>query len=89
MDDSPVVTDPIRVFVLDDHEIVRRGIADLFESADGLVVVGEAGTAAEASGRPPERCRARRPPARRQWNRCLPRHPVDDAGGALLDPHLL
>jgi two-component system response regulator DevR len=44
---------PIRVFLLDDHEIVRRGIADLLESAEGLSVVGEAGTAAEALRRIP------------------------------------
>lgn len=40
--------DPIRVFLLDDHEIVRRGIADLLHAEPGLTVVGEAGTAAEA-----------------------------------------
>jgi len=55
MDDSPAVTEPepIRVFVLDDHELVRRGIADLFDSAEGLLLVGEAGTAAEALARIP------------------------------------
>ncbi|WP_269204805.1 response regulator [Motilibacter deserti] len=39
---------PVRVFLLDDHEIVRRGLRDLLESDPGIVVVGEAGTAAEA-----------------------------------------
>jgi len=39
---------PIRVFLLDDHEIVRRGIADLLHAEPGISVVGEAGTAAEA-----------------------------------------
>ena len=39
--------------MLDDHEIVRRGIADLLESADDITVVGEAGTAAEALARIP------------------------------------
>jgi two-component system, NarL family, response regulator DevR len=53
MDDPATVNKPIRVFLLDDHEIVRRGIADLFESADDLTVVGEAGTAAEALARIP------------------------------------
>ena len=53
MDDPAAVNEPIRVFLLDDHEIVRRGIADLFESADDLIVVGEAGTAAEALARIP------------------------------------
>lgn len=45
MDDSAAVTSPIRVVLLDDHGIVRRGIADLIESAGDLIVVGEAGTA--------------------------------------------
>ncbi len=43
----------IRVFLLDDHEVVRRGVRDLLESADDLEVVGEAGTAAEALHRVP------------------------------------
>ena len=42
-----------RVFLLDDHEIVRRGIRELLEAEDDLVVVGEAGTAEEAYGRIP------------------------------------
>ncbi len=42
----------IRVFLLDDHEIVRRGLRDLFEAAD-LTVVGEAGTVEEALRRVP------------------------------------
>jgi DNA-binding NarL/FixJ family response regulator len=37
----------IRVFLLDDHEIVRRGVRDLLEVHDDLEVVGEAGTAEE------------------------------------------
>jgi two-component system, NarL family, response regulator DevR len=45
--------DEIRVFLLDDHEIVRRGIADLLEADPELSVVGEAGTAAEALRRIP------------------------------------
>jgi two-component system, NarL family, response regulator DevR len=48
-----MTTTPIRVFMLDDHEIVRRGITDLLQSAEGIVVVGEAGTAAEALARIP------------------------------------
>ena len=43
----------IRVFLLDDHEIVRRGVRELLESADDIEVVGEAGTAAEALQRAP------------------------------------
>jgi len=46
-------SESIRVFLLDDHEIVRRGIADLIESADDLTIVGEAGTAGEALARVP------------------------------------
>ena len=47
---------PIRVFLLDDHEVVRRGLRDLLEAAGGIEVVGEAGTADEATRRiPPTR----------------------------------
>lgn len=38
----------IRVFLLDDHEVVRRGIAAALEAEGDLTVVGEAGTATEA-----------------------------------------
>ena len=38
----------VRVFLVDDHEIVRRGLRDLIEAADGLSVVGEAETAEQA-----------------------------------------
>ncbi|MGI8697492.1 MAG: response regulator [Mycobacteriales bacterium] len=47
------VTSPVRVFLLDDHEIVRRGIADLIGAEPDIVVAGEAGTAAEALARIP------------------------------------
>jgi two-component system, NarL family, response regulator DevR len=43
----------IRVFLLDDHEIVRRGIADLLQLEADIEIVGEAGTAAEAMRRIP------------------------------------
>jgi DNA-binding NarL/FixJ family response regulator len=42
-----------RVFLLDDHEIVRRGLRELLEAEDDLVVAGEAGTAEEALARIP------------------------------------
>ncbi len=41
------------MFLLDDHEVVRRGVRELVESEDDLVVVGEAATAAEALARIP------------------------------------
>jgi DNA-binding NarL/FixJ family response regulator len=44
---------PISVFLLDDHEIVRRGIAQLLETEDDMTVAGEAGTAAQALARIP------------------------------------
>src|SRR5689334_18987401 len=53
MVDPPGVTNPIRLFLLDDHEIVRRGIADLLSSAPDIEVVGEAATAAQALSRIP------------------------------------
>lgn len=43
----------IRVFLLDDHEIVRRGLRELFETTDDVEVVGEAATAAQARVRIP------------------------------------
>jgi DNA-binding NarL/FixJ family response regulator len=42
-----------RVFLLDDHEVVRRGLRDLLEGEDDLEVVGEASTADEALDRIP------------------------------------
>src|SRR4051795_7754022 len=48
------VTDAaIRVFLLDDHEIVRRGVRELLEAESDIEVVGEASTAAEALARVP------------------------------------
>ncbi|MHC6230753.1 response regulator [Arthrobacter sp. MMS24-T111] len=43
---------PVRVFILDDHELVRQGLKDLLEG-EGFVVVGESGSAAEATRRIP------------------------------------
>ena len=44
---------PIRVFLLDDHEIVRRGVADLLQTDADITVVGEARNATEALARIP------------------------------------
>jgi DNA-binding NarL/FixJ family response regulator len=41
------------VFLLDDHEIVRRGVRDMLEAEPDITVVGEAGTAASALARIP------------------------------------
>ena len=41
------------MFLVDDHEVVRRGVRDLLESAGGIEVVGEAGTAEAARTRIP------------------------------------
>ena len=43
----------VRVFLLDDHEVVRRGVRELLEAEDDLEIVGEAGTAQEAYARIP------------------------------------
>lgn len=40
--------DRIKVFLLDDHELVRRGLREFLEEEGDLEVVGEAGTATEA-----------------------------------------
>jgi two-component system, NarL family, response regulator DevR len=44
---------PIKVFLLDDHEVVREGLRGLLEAAGDMTVVGEASTAAEALNRIP------------------------------------
>ncbi|MFD4737855.1 response regulator [Streptomyces virginiae] len=44
---------PISVFLLDDHEVVRRGVHDLLDAEPDLTVVGEAGTAEQALVRIP------------------------------------
>ncbi|WP_246430881.1 response regulator [Streptomyces rectiverticillatus] len=44
---------PIRVFLLDDHEVVRRGVHDLLDAEDDIVVAGEAGTVDHALARGP------------------------------------
>jgi DNA-binding NarL/FixJ family response regulator len=44
---------PVRVFLVDDHEVVRRGVAEVLEDEAGITVVGEAGSVAEALARVP------------------------------------
>ncbi|MGW3388816.1 response regulator [Streptomyces cinereoruber] len=44
---------PTRVFLVDDHEVVRRGLRDLIDDEPDLEVVGEAATAAQALARGP------------------------------------
>jgi DNA-binding NarL/FixJ family response regulator len=51
--DSPVDTPVVSVFLLDDHEVVRRGLRELLEAAAGIEVVGEAETARQALARIP------------------------------------
>src|SRR5258708_7845026 len=45
--------EPITVFLLDDHEIVRRGVKDMLEAEGDIKVIGEAGTASAAVARIP------------------------------------
>ncbi|MFJ3788473.1 response regulator [Kitasatospora sp. NPDC090091] len=44
---------PVRVFLLDDHEVVRRGVRDLLEAEPDIEVAGEAATCAQALARIP------------------------------------
>jgi DNA-binding NarL/FixJ family response regulator len=43
----------VRVFLVDDHEVVRRGVAEVLEDEPGITVAGEAGSVAEALVRVP------------------------------------
>ncbi len=42
------VTEDVRVFLVDDHELVRRGMEDLLVRAGGIIVIGEAATFKDA-----------------------------------------
>ncbi|MFH8384689.1 response regulator [Kitasatospora sp. NPDC018058] len=44
---------PVRVFLLDDHEVVRRGVRELIDTEPDLTVIGEAATAEQALARVP------------------------------------
>jgi DNA-binding NarL/FixJ family response regulator len=53
---DPVMTEQqeqIRVFLLDDHEMVRRGLRDLFDAHNDIDIVGESGSAKDAEARIP------------------------------------
>jgi DNA-binding NarL/FixJ family response regulator len=52
-EESTAAAEPIRVYLLDDHEIVRRGLKELLEGGGDIVVVGESGLAADAARRIP------------------------------------
>jgi DNA-binding NarL/FixJ family response regulator len=53
MGEAGAASGQITVFLLDDHEIVRRGVHDLLEAEPDIIVVGEAGTAESALARIP------------------------------------
>ncbi|GGU95320.1 DNA-binding response regulator [Streptomyces litmocidini] len=53
MNDLPAATAPTRVFLVDDHEVVRRGLHDLIDDEPDMEVVGEASTAEQALTRGP------------------------------------
>ncbi|HEX5861046.1 MAG TPA: response regulator transcription factor [Nocardioides sp.] len=48
-----MTSETIRVFLLDDHEIVRRGLHDLLDAEGDIEIVGESGSAREAAARIP------------------------------------
>ena len=45
---TDAAANPLRILVVDDHEIVRQGLVSLLERRDGFQVVAQAGTVAEA-----------------------------------------
>ncbi|MDN0200033.1 response regulator transcription factor [Streptomyces sp. S.PNR 29] len=51
--ERPGPDNPIRVFLLDDHEVVRRGVHDLLNDEPDITVVGEAATVEQALARVP------------------------------------
>jgi two-component system, NarL family, response regulator DevR len=50
LEDGEAMADrpPVRVFILDDHEMLRRGLRTMLEEAGGFEIAGEAASAAEA-----------------------------------------
>ena len=53
MTEGQLEDDRLRVYLLDDHEVVRRGLRDLLEDSGDITVVGESASAAEATRRIP------------------------------------
>lgn len=49
MDPEENGAEPVRVYLLDDHEVVRRGIRELLEESGDIVVVGESGSSETAT----------------------------------------
>jgi DNA-binding NarL/FixJ family response regulator len=52
-DEPTAASAPIKVFLLDDHEVVRRGVASLLDTEPDIQVIGEASTAQQALARIP------------------------------------
>jgi two-component system, NarL family, response regulator DevR len=83
----------IAVYLLDDHEVVRRGVRDLLEAEPDITVIGEAGTASSALAR----IEALRPDVAVLDVRLpdgdrgvgVPGDPVPGARGGLPDAHLV
>ncbi|MFC9729803.1 response regulator [Streptomyces roseolus] len=53
MTELPTAEESVRVFLVDDHEVVRRGLRDLIDDEPDMRVVGEASTADQALARGP------------------------------------
>lgn len=53
MSEMPTTATPTRVLLVDDHEVVRRGLRDLIDDEPDMEVVGEAATAEQALARGP------------------------------------
>ena len=87
------VADPITVFLLDDHEIVRRGVADLLDAEDDIRVIGEAATQEQAVGRvhalDPDVAILDVRLAGRQRHRSVPRDPLAAPPNRLSHPHVV
>ena len=83
MDQGVAGNTAIKVFLLDDHEIVRRGVKELLEAEPDISVIGEAGHRRVSAGADPcpeagrrdSRCAS----AGRRWRQRVPRYPVADA----------